>query len=345
MGYGRIVNDANSEIAPLAYLGLFELVFKMTRAQVLQNAIAISRKRHELSVTSDWRYPRFLDFLQISPSYRLAHLVAIGAVKRSDQPLPADFQQVERTYAAFGDVTHTYFWDWWLRTAQYQFGVSLKPEARVLLKLDLRQQPTENDIRKAQAELADHLFIDRPAQGNQATIVVALPVHNDRKTMLKAFERLLDQAYGLLGQQEGIAPFSIQRNKMREHTLRMALKVLRARAALPNERLFIIGNRANVSPANMTGEQRSRIDGEGKGKRRQMEIMTIRHLNRAYVLAENAARGIFPSLAPLADDPNRPTFDFNLLRRQFKAYLQWGEVEQKRLNAVADRKRKAKKSR
>lgn len=338
------MNDAYSEVATLAYWCLFQLVFEMTRAQVLQNAIAISRKRHELSVTSDWRYPRFLDFLQISPSYRLAHLIAKGAVKRSDQPLPADFQQVERTYAAFGDVTHTYFWDWWLRTAQYQFGVSLKPEARVLLKLNLRQQPTENDIGQAQAELADHLFIDRPAQGNQATIVVALPVHNDRKTMLKAFERLLDQTYGLLGQQEGLAPFSVQRNKMREHTLRMALKVLRARAALPNERLFIIGNRANVSPANMTGEQRSRIDGEGKGKRRQMEIMTIRHLNRAYVLAENAARGLFPSLAPLAEDPHRPVFDYHLLKRQFKDYLRWGEAEKKRLQAIAGKRRKAKKS-
>lgn len=338
------MSNANLFVALLEHWRLFGLVFVMTRAQVLHNAIAISRKRHELSVTSDWRYPRFLDFLQISPSYRLAHLVATGAVKRSDQSLPADFQQVERTYAAFGDVTHTYFWDWWLRTAQYQFGVSLKPEARVLLKLDIRQQPTETDIRQAETELADHLFIDRPAQGNQATIVVALPVHNDRKTMLKAFERLLDETYGLLGQQEGIAPFSIQRNKMREHTLRMALRVLRARAALPKERLFIIGHRANVSPANVTGEQRSRVNGEDKDKRKQMEIMTIRHLNRAYVLAENAARGLFPSLAPLADDPHRPAFDYLLLKRQFKDYLRWGEAEKKRLKAIAARKQKGKKS-
>lgn len=313
----------------------------MVRPQILENAIAVSRKRHELSVTADWRYPRFFDFLQVSPSYRLAHLIAAGRVKRSDQPLPADFAAVERTYAAFGDVTHTYFWDWWLRAAQYQFGVSLKPEARVLLKLDLRQQPAETDIAHAQTALSDYLFIDRPAQGNQAAMVVALPVHTDRKTMLKAFERLLDEAYGSVRQQAGVAAFAVQRNKMREHTLRMALRVLRARAALPNERLFVIGNRANVSPANVTGEQRRRVNAEDSDKRKQMEIMTIRHLNRAYVLAENAARGLFPSLAPLSSDTSRPLFDYKLLQRQFKDYLRWGEREKMRLKALASKRGKS----
>lgn len=110
--------------------------------------------------------------------------------------MPADFDEVERTYAAFGDVTQTYFWDWWLKTAQYQFGVSLKPEAKVLLKLNLKHEPSADDIEKAKIELTDYLYVDRPAQGNQALMVAALPVHTDRKTMLKAFEKLLDEHYG-----------------------------------------------------------------------------------------------------------------------------------------------------
>ena len=306
----------------------------MTRPHVLANAIAVSRKRHELSVTSDWRYPRFLDFLQISPSYRLAHLLATGGLKRRGLALPADFDEVEETYAAFGDVTQTYFWDWWLKAAQYQFGVSLKPEAKVLLKLDLKHEPTVDGIEKAKAEFADYLYVDRPAQGNQALMVVALPVHTDRKTMLKAFERLLDKHYGSQQQPVGVAPYSIIRNKMRESTLKVALKVLRARAALPNERLFVIGNKTNVSPANATTDFSKRARGEESNKRKQMEILTSRHLHRAYLLAENAARGRFPSLDPLPDDPNRPPFDYKQLQAQFKAYLKWGEAEKRRLNEL-----------
>lgn len=307
----------------------------MTRPQILFNAIAASRKRHELSVTSDWRYPRFLDFLQISPSYRLAHLLAAGKLKRRGLVLPADFSDVEKIYAAFGDVTRTYFWDWWLRTAQYQFGVSLKPEAKVLLKLNLKHEPSDEDIETAKSQLADYCYIDRPAQGNQALMVVALPVHTDRKTMLKAFERLLDENYGTQQKPVGIAPYSILRNKMRESTLQMALKVLRARAALPNERLFVIGNKTNVSPSQLTSNEKMRTRGEDSDKRMKMEILTSRHLHRAYLLAENAARGRFPTLDALPDDPNRPNFDYKQLQNQFKEYLKWGETEKARLKAIA----------
>ncbi len=259
----------------------------------------------------------------------------MGKVKRRGLALPADFADVERTYAAFGDVTQTYFWDWWLKTAQYQFGVSLKPEAKVLLKLNLKHEPSAEDIDKAKSELADYLYIDRPAQGNQALMVVAFPVHTDRKTMLKAFERLLDESYGTQQKSVGVAPYSIIRNKMREQTLKVALKVLRARAALPNERLFVIGNKTNVSPAQLTSNERMRTRGEDSDKRKKMEILTSRHLHRAYLLAENAARGRFPTLDPLPDDPNRLQFDYKELQQQFKIYLKWGEAEKARLKAIA----------
>ena len=245
--------------------------------------------------------------------------------------LPADFSDVEKTYAAFGDVTRTYFWDWWLKAAQYQFGVSLKPEAKVLLKLDLKSQPSDEDIETAKSQLADYCYIDRPAQGNQALMVVALPVHTDRKTMLKAFERLLDENYGTKQKPVGVAPYSIIRNKMRESTLKVALKVLRARAALPNERLFVIGNKTNIAPYHAITDLKQRIRGADSHSRMNMEILTSRHLHRAYLLAENAARGRFPTLDPLPNDPKRPQFDYKQLQLQFKEYLKWGEAEKKRL--------------
>ena len=47
-----------------------------------------------------------------------------------------------------------------------------------------------------------------------------------------------------------------------------------------------------------------------------MEITTSRQLRRAYVMAEWAARGVFPCLKPLPKDPSRPKMDFVNLGKQ-----------------------------
>ena len=106
----------------------------------------------------------------------------------------------------------------------------------------------------------------------------------------------------------------------------MARTVLRTRAAHPDEYLFVIGNMAEVSPINETdpSEKRAHV----LDKRRTMEIMTSRHLHRAYTLAENAARGRFPTLDPLPDDPARPKFDFKILLQDLEEHVAWLRREQ-----------------
>ena len=297
----------------------------MSNAPISREALELSRRRHEASIGSDWRYMQFFNFLQFSPSYRLAHLVATARVDRNTTVVPADFATVEGTYRAFGPLMRTYFWEWWVKTAQYQFGVSVKPEPRRLLKLDLYQAATDSDIGSAQDALADYLRVDRLAQSNPATFVVALPIHGDRKSLLRAFATLLDQTYGTADKPEGVASYSVIRNKIRKGTVDMARRVFLARAHSPKKRLFAIGNFVGVSPVNRTDELKPRA--EERDRRRIMEIMTSRHLHRAYLIAENAARGRFPCLDPLPNDPKRPEFDFPMLNRQYRSYIRWMETE------------------
>jgi hypothetical protein len=70
-----------------------------------------------------------------------------------------------------------------------------------------------------------------------------------------------------------------------------------------------------------------------------MEILTSRHLHRAYLLAENAARAKFPSLDPLPPDTARPGFDYFQLNRQMRAYIKWAEAEIARLEAKKQRRK------
>ena len=296
------------------------------RAKLVEEAVALSQKKYELAVVADWRYRRFYEFLQLSPSYRLANLIAQGKLDRSECVLPTDFELVEATYSAFGDVTRTIFWDWWLKTAQYQFGVSATPRAKSLLRVEMRKEVDDDMIRSTHDQLDEFVLVDRPAQGNLATLVIAIPLQNDRKALLKDISRLIDEAYGKGAAQSGIAPWHMIKNKMREQTLIQARKVVLGRAARPKAKLFVIGNITNVSPANWSDEKLKRDKVEAN-KRENMEILTSRHLHRAYILAENAARGRFPSLDPLPSDRNRPNFDFVELQNQFKAYMRYLESE------------------
>ena len=308
-----------------------------SRVQIAERAALLSREKYELSVVADWRYRQFFSFLQISPSYRLAHLIALGELDRAAQPLPSDFEVVEATYKAFGDVSRTYFWDWWLEKAQYQFGVSAAPKAKALLRVDMRQPVTEEMIAATHGELDELVLVDGPAQGSLATLVLAIPLQNDRKALLKEVAQLIEAAYGKEREQQGIAPYHMVRNKMREQTLIMAMRVLRARAARPRDKLFVIGNLTNVSPAHWSDAKLKRDKVEAN-KRENMEILTSRHLHRAYLLAENAARAKFPSLDPLPPDTARPSFDYVQLNRQLKSYIKWAEGEVARLKARQKRR-------
>ena len=85
----------------------------------LARLMLLSQQKYGISVQGDWRHESFFRFVQISPSYHLAHLVATGGVKDLTNAayVPRDFLDVVKTYEAFGDVWHTDFWNWWVERA------------------------------------------------------------------------------------------------------------------------------------------------------------------------------------------------------------------------------------
>jgi hypothetical protein len=296
----------------------------MLKQDRLEKLIAISEKRYGLQIKADWRYEQFFNFLQISPSYLQAHNIAIGKIDRSSIKLAKDFDVVEKTYTAFGEVWNTDFWAWWVKRAQYQFGISATPTIHQIAKVEVRETATDRMLTNAQIEIEQYLLADRLAEGMPASMIIALPLHGDRKQIVKQFTDMLDKVYDAKAHKRGIAAYQVTRNKMREQTLKNAMRVLRARSALPNKKLFQIGNRSKISPAYVTDESKPMFDYD---KRRLMEILTSRQLHFAYLLAEHAARGVFPSIDKLPEDEARATFDYVVLQRQFRNYMKWLEGE------------------
>ena len=76
-------------------------------------------------------------------------------------------------------------------------------------------------------------------------------------------------------------------------------------------------------------------------KQLDLENMTSRLIRKAYRLAENAARGRFPSLDPLLAAPSRPKFDYEALHKAHEKHRKWldGAIEGKpRRNKSGDLK-------
>jgi hypothetical protein len=266
------------------------------------------RERYEAAVSRDWRFRQCFEALVLSPSYRLAHEIASGAIRRPSRGLPRDFPQVEETYKAFGPVHDMTFADWWEEYGQYLFGVAIEPELEVFTSFAFMEEPTGDQLDALYRRIEDYLVIERPTLGPLTTLIMAVPIHPNKQAMMQAFWQLISAAYGKREQPQRVALHSMLKNKVREASVVKALRTARERVAHPDEPLWRIGNRAQVSPLHVTASRADAMDGEVRDKRRVMAILASRELQRAYRLVEHAARGRFPCLDALKPDPHRPVF-------------------------------------
>jgi hypothetical protein len=263
------------------------------------------QERYEAQVLRDWRFQQCFEALVLSPSYRLAHEIALGAVRRPSRGLPRDFGLVEKTYKAFGPVHGRTFPEWWRDDGRFVFGVAIEPELEVFTSLRYSEHPTGEDVEALFDRIDQYLVIDRPSLGSLTTLVMAVPIHPNKRALMKAFGQLISAAYERKEQPQRLAPHSMPRNKIREATVVQALRTARERVAHPDEPLWRIGNRARVSALRATALKANAADPTVSYNRRIMAILTSREIQRAYRLIEHAARGRFPCLDPLTRDPNR----------------------------------------
>ena len=268
---------------------------------------------HGLTVPVDFRYEYFFDFLRLSQSYWLAHQYKNGLISGNKIKLPKDFDIILKTYEAFGDVTKSDFPEWWIKKAQYQFGIKSDPRGSLLLKLDVKEPITKNKINELTAKLKQYLDVERPTEGNRAMVVIALPIFANRVVMKYEFDRLLNESKFKLTEPPEIYPYRLINNKVRIDMLDLAYRVTLYRAAHKDKKLLDIGIGAGVSPPLNTKKANY------EDKKRGVESMTSRFLRKAHRLAENAARGKFPSIEVI---PNtKTTFDWDILQNQYTAYL------------------------
>jgi hypothetical protein len=148
----------------------FDCAFAFRKFQYLRTVLN-AQADYGISVQGDWRHESFFQFLQISPSYRLAHLIATGAQSlASSVHVPRDFPEVVKTYEAFGDVWQTDFWNWWVRRAQYQFGVRCSPRVHKIATVRSGADADQQSFDDVRACLDQYFLLTDLRKGGRAAL-------------------------------------------------------------------------------------------------------------------------------------------------------------------------------
>jgi hypothetical protein len=276
-------------------------------------------------------YRLWFEILSLSPSYELARRFREnkGRLSKEDRArLPADFEEVLRIYDDFGDVQRIYFRDWWLDRGMRLLGSrGDRPETEFMFKVAQGQRP-------------DKSHLERPAwyfstvwhEAQQPDVMVlAVPLNIGRQKALREVKRLIDR-HAVPVYEPPPPKYKLADKDMHNQSILDAVRVLYVRAAKPDYKLWQVGVGAKISKTysemfDVTKTKRNAMNSE---EIRSLEMMTSRKLRQARRLAENAARGIFPSMK---EPDYMVDFEPEELQKVITAQLKWRKAENKKLAA------------
>lgn len=232
------------------------------------------------------------EYLQISPSYVLAHRERTGALTEADHlRLPADFDVVLSVYDNLGPLHEVTFIDWWRDKGATHFGYrGSKPSIHYLGGLAKEfNDPLASLTRKAE----DYIKGAWVEQGLQRSAIVSIPLGMPRSRILREIDSLISR-FREEDKVIDVAPptYLILNVKKDYNSLFRYLEVIWTRCAYWPAKLFEVGVIAQLS----TAYSLRIAKGEGTAEdKHALKILTSRAVYRGLMIAENAARGVFPS--------------------------------------------------
>lgn len=275
-----------------------------------------------------------VEFLRISPSYALAHEIRtrkiapskqapliLNLYKDADKPLTKqaerdvikDFERVLSTYDEYGDIFNCSFEAWWASEGLAMYG---SPYNKPIVKKIAGMSQGEAYEPLFGRALEHYFNKQRVGEGNPPALLLAVPLGQPKRQLLAHISKLIDaEAVPLpIKSQRAVRPLAAQR--LRSAPLFIMLRILMARAQYPDIPLWRIGKHASVSQkyaeTEITLNKKRLQDADAKI---HLSILTSRYLLKAKCVAEQAARGQFPSSGKLI----LPVFDPDTLFKRLQA--------------------------
>lgn len=234
----------------------------------------------------------WFEYLKLSPSYALAKKYRQGKLTSQEKKrLPKDFANVLKVYDDFGDVHQQLFKPWWIERGLSLMGTPTKqPTPQIITTLSANSKKNDLDI------LNKYVSNDWKEIGQPNALVLAIPLNIKRSRLIKEITQILSDSISNKPIQPH-AKYQLLQKKTHLNSLKVGIKVLWLRALRPEADLWRIGAEAGVSKTyskevDPKSTKKTTITSQA---RQMLTIMTSRALLNSTIVAENAARGIFPS--------------------------------------------------
>ena len=277
-----------------------------------------------------------VEFLRISPSYELARQIRVEGLNKKTQSLlitrlyqtegkklsafdkqtvVTEFQSVLAAYDEFGDVSTTTFDLWWKKQGIYIYGTPYKkPTVFQITRVD-KDQNIESSLN---VKCQHYLGNIRTTEGNPISLVLGIPLGIPKADLLRQVSKLIDNAKVPLAKKSSRANRELAAKRLRSEPLFIQLRILMAKAQYPDMQLWKVGLWAKVSAKHAKTldlrEQKKKF--EDADSKEHIAILTSRAFKKAKQVAENAARGSFPSSAPV----RLPNYDFDDIYKRLRTY-------------------------
>lgn len=290
--------------------------------------LTIKDRRSGMWVSEISMYVLWHEFLAISPSYELARRYRSGE-QLKDTLLPEDFDKVLSVYDDLGDVQKSLFRLWWRDVGLKHFGYQGMPPEVNRVGYATHQTRETPDLR---ADVNKYFEEDWIEQGRQRTMLFAVPVGLSEaainRQIKKHLARVKPERRKLV---KPVSKYPLVGKRHHKDALLRYLRMVWIRSAMYRKSLWRAGARAQISQtySPVLDPMAETLSNELSFDRDMMAIITSRALLRGRMIAENAARGRFPTHERC---PTALEFDLKELRQRIDRRNKWQKREIARLN-------------
>jgi hypothetical protein len=271
-----------------------------------------------------------LEFLRISPSYALAteirskkmnksqakkrilDLYSKSSTKIARSNLINDFDKVFETYNIYGDISKLDFEAWWKMKGIFIYGSEYrKPKVHQIARID-KNEKQDAFFYKA---LDFHFNKIRPLEDDPPALIISIPLGMPKRGLLKQVSKYIDSMKVVLPPKSKRAKIPMATKRLRADVYNKMIRLIWCKAANPDLAQWELAIKAKISPK-LTQDLNTNTKPSifNVDQRIKLNVVTSRMLTKAKLVAENTARGQFPSDKALI----LPSFDYNEIYKRIK---------------------------
>lgn len=215
----------------------------------------------------------------------------------------------------------------------------LDPKVREIAAIPAMENGNQEQINDTLIEYLDKL---RPNSGMHGSLILAIPPHLSKRDLLVQISNSLNSFNYQYKHEEAAAEkpkakYECQVSKLREAAIRQSFQAVMVRAQNPDWPIWKIGVELNLHPTaaqeitkaeslhNTIPTNRKRLDKDDNaaGAKVLMNSLVSRCFKRAFLIAENAAKGKFPCIDPILDANGNKIdahFDYVAIEKKLAVY-------------------------